>query len=432
MVQLAALGGLPVRQDVWPSWPTYDAGTETALLNVLRSARWALSSPFNGAECKERTFSRAFAEFVGVDFCTPVTSGTAALTVGLLALGVGYGDEVIVPGLTWVACASAVVSIGAKPIFVDLSLESLCIDPSKINQAITSRTKAILVVHAFCRTADMHAIKTIAAQFDIPIVEDCSQAHGADIAGRMVGTFGDLAVFSFQHSKVLTSGEGGAIVTNDPKLYDRAEQLRADGRSFSGKRKLHHLELIERSELLGQNHCLSEFQSAILIDRLEHLQQENSRRRRNAKILDGILETIEGFAPLVDQKDCRLTYYNYIIRVDTGLWKIDGVKALSLALSAELNVQISPIYAPLYRHPLYVPKSTARLPAEERERLAKEAQAVRLEICEWAHGTHIAIPHPPLLASASEIGAFGDALEKVTKNINQLREIDVNDNKLSF
>lgn len=265
---LACRGGGPVRKDPWPKWPRADKNTEKVLLEVLHSGRWALSGCYNGIKPFERRFAEAFASFHGVRYCVPTASGSTALSVALEALGVGSGDEVLVPALTWVACASSVANLGAVPVLVDIAPETLCMDPVKAQNAITKRTAAILLVHAYCRIADLDRFSQISQESKVPLLEDCSQAHGAKWGGRRVGTFGKVAVFSMQQTKVLTSGEGGATLTDDPQLYDLLQQLRADGRRYvQGELIDGHMELEEVGAVVGSNRCLSEFHAAILLDR---------------------------------------------------------------------------------------------------------------------------------------------------------------------
>jgi len=209
---LAIRGGTPVRAEPWPLWPRSDERTAAAVTEVLTSTRWALSGPSDGRVAFERRFARDFADFNEVAHCTPVTSGTAALTIALQALGVGSGDEVIVPGLTWVACASAVLHLGARPVLADVDSATLTLDPAHAAEAITGRTRAIMAVHLANSVADLDAFTELSARTGIPFIEDCAQAHGARWRHRRVGGYGRAGCFSMQQSKLLTAGEGGAVV----------------------------------------------------------------------------------------------------------------------------------------------------------------------------------------------------------------------------
>ncbi len=429
MSELAVFDGKPVRTAPWPTWPRADEGTERALKEVLYSGRWAISGPYRGKKCRERQFSRMFADFNGSRYCTPTTSGTMGLTIAMLALGVRYGDEVIVPGLTWVACATAVASIGARPVLADIDPDTLCIRTDAIEGLITHRTKALIIVHAFCQIAEIKAIVALSRYHGIHVIEDCSQAHGARLDGQRVGTFGDVGVFSFQHSKVLTCGEGGAIITDDFGIYERTEQYRADGRVFSTYQTVNHLELEERGDVLGQNFCLSEFQSAVLVDRLRHLDAENKIRRGNSAKLSAQLEQLDGVTVLKPKANWEETYYNYILRLEPDLLKGNILRAFGVALSAELNIQITPIYQPLSRHRLYNPSKLTRVSSSDLSDKAWTPSGYQLPCAELANGHCLAMPHPPLIADAHELDAIVSAVDKVARHADELGSLaDVNPN----
>src|ERR1700674_2949121 len=220
---LALYGGTPVRTKPWPRWPRSDNATKKQVMGVLSSSRWAISGPFAGSESYERKFASAYAQFHNVRYCVPTANGSSALTIALEALGVTHGSEVLVPGLAWVACASSVAGIGAIPVLVDVEPDTLCMSPAEAAAAVTRKTSAILVVHLFSAVAKMDQFLPLSRATGLPLLEDCSQAHGASWKGRRVGTFGAIGVFSMQQTKVLTSGEGGAAITNNPKLYDRLQ-----------------------------------------------------------------------------------------------------------------------------------------------------------------------------------------------------------------
>lgn len=396
----------------WPKWPSYDSDTLKIVNEVLESTRWTISGAYTGQEAYERRFARAFADYCGTLYCTPVTSGTSALTISLLALGVGAGDEVLVPGLTWVACASATCSVGAVPVLVDIDPMSLSMSPQAAQARINAKTKAILLVHPYCRTADIDAFLDISERYAIPLIEDCSQAHGAMWRGRKVGSFGALGCFSMQQAKVLTSGEGGAVVTSDPVLAEKLEQLRADGRLFSGTPVESRLELVERGAVQGQNFCLTEFQSAILLDRLQHLDQQNTQREACAETLRALFEGEEDFITFLrrDPRNTRCTYYNLVMKV--GLKKyFPGctIDALALAMTQALNVQVSPLYQPMNSFRLYNPLSSPRI-KNFSNRLDFEPARYPLPQAESARLDHITLPNWVLLGGADSAHRIAMAL----------------------
>lgn len=412
--KLAILGGAPIRSRPWPSWPRFDEGTERSLLGVLRSGRWAVSGAYAGETCWERKFAGRFAEFHGVPYCTPTTSGTGSLTLALLALGVGPGDEVLVPGLTWVACASVVLAVGAVPILVDVEPDTLAMSVSAARAALGPKTRAIMLVHPFCTLADVDAFVALAAETGIPIIEDCSQAHGAELRGRKVGTFGAVGCFSMQQSKVLTSGEGGAVVTRDPAIYDRVEQLRADGRVFSDRPRLGQLELLEVGAVQGRNMCLSEFQAAVLCDRLAVLSEENAHRAARARTLETLLGQVDGVSTLHRSSEVTApVYYNFVIRFDLAEFQGCSIDTLARALGAELDTRVFPVYRPMNVHPLYRPLDTPRGTMPDTEWLRRDPSRFSLPAAETARATCLTLTHPVFLDDDASMDEIARAVLKV-------------------
>lgn len=425
--RLAILGGSPVRTRAWPKWPRADAETERALRDVLHSGRWALSGPYVGETSQERRFAAAFAEYHGVPYCTPTTSGTASLTLALLALEVGPGDEVLVPGLTWVACASAVLAIGAVPVLVDIDFESLAMSPEAAQHAITERTRAILLVHPFCTLAALPQFLALSRAAGIPLIEDCSQAHGAAWQGRRVGTFGEIGCFSMQQSKVLTSGEGGACITRSAELAARLEQLRSDGRMFSPAAvRKGTLELTEVGAVQGRNLCLSEFQAALLLDRLKHLDSENAHRAARAAVLSRLLAGLDGVSVLSTPPDVTArTYYNFVIRIDPARFGGHTVDLVAQALSQELNTGVNPVYRPMNRHPLYQPLKAPRGSVSDQEWRRRDAARFTTPTADTIRATCLTLTHPVLLDTDESMADIATALAKVQERAADLRQVVV-------
>lgn len=422
--KLALGGGTKVRDVAWPRWPSYDEGTERALYSVLQSGRWTISGPFTGQSSKERLFARSFARYCDSKYCTPVTSGSAALTIALLALGIGGGDEVLIPGLTWVACASATMAVGAVPIMVDIDAATLAMSVDAARRAISDRTAAILVVHPYCRVADLDGFLALSEEAGVPLVEDSSQAHGARWRGRRVGSFGVLGCFSMQQSKVLTSGEGGAVVTSDRKLYERLEQLRADGRMFSSKPMRGSLELEEVGLVQGHNFCLSEFQAAVLLDRLAHLDEQNVRRGQFAHALRHKLGS-EDIARLPPE-DARSepAYYNLVLKLDMEKFGGNSVDAVARAMTAELGIQVSPVYRPTSRHPLYRPLLSPRYRDDPARAEALNPSRFALPNAEAAREQFITFPNWVLLADDRGAEDIVTALRKVAACAGELLSLE--------
>lgn len=222
---------------------------------------------------EDAAFEKAFADYVGTQFCVGVGNGLDALMLALKALDIGAGDEVIVPSNTYIATALAVTYVGAKPVFVEPDIRTFNIDPSRIEAAVTPNTKAIVPVHLYGQACDMEPIMEIAKAHGLKVVEDCAQAHGATYKGKKVGTFGDAAGFSFYPGKNLGAlGDAGAVVTNDKELSDKVRALGNYGSDY----KYHHI-------YKGHNSRLDELQAAFLSAKLPLLDKMNAERRRIAE-----------------------------------------------------------------------------------------------------------------------------------------------------
>jgi len=334
---LAIEGGAAVRTRKFPEWPIVTAGDETALIAVLRSKKW-------GARLGNRvdTFAGEFARYQEAAHGIALTNGTAALEVALRAVGVEPFDEVILPPYTFVASATAILSIGAIPVFCDIREDTLLIDAEDAARRITPRTKAILPVHLAGQPADMDAVMEVAKRHDLKIVEDAAQAHGASWKGAKVGALGDAGTFSFQSSKNLTAGEGGIVVTNDRAVAELAWSYVNVGRVPDGAWYQH--------EVMGWNLRMTEFQAAILLSQFERLPAQFETRERNARLLDDELAKIDGIHPQV--RDERITghaHHLYSFRYDPAAWGGKPRTWFLKALRAE-GIPASDGYTtPLYR-----------------------------------------------------------------------------------
>lgn len=251
-----------------------------------------------------KSFEQAFAAHHGAKHCVAVSSGTAALHVALLAMGIGPGDEVIVPANTFIATAEAVSHCGASPAFVDASEADYCIDPEKIAAAITEKTKAIVPVHLYGQPAEMDQVLAVADKHGLPVLEDCAQAHDAEYKGRKVGTFGRAGAFSFYPGKNLGAyGEGGAVVTNDDDIATKIRMLRDHGSA----RKYYH-------DFVGYNYRMHGFQGAVLGVKLKYLVEWTDQRRRAAAKYRDVLADLPVVLP--PEKDhVRHVYHLFVIRV---------------------------------------------------------------------------------------------------------------------
>jgi len=436
--ELAVFGGVPVRQRPWPKWPRATPATQRCLLEVLHSGKWAISGWSDAVDTFDRRLSKAFAAYVGRNYCVACSHGSAALSIALQALDVGPGDDVILTGLTWVACPSAVARLGARPILVDVDSDSLCASPEAIERAFTPRTRVILMIHMYSSICHIEGYLDLARRHNVALIEDASQAHGASWRGRSIGSFGDVSIFSTQQSKLLTSGEGGLCVTDDPILYAKLQQLRADGRryridpfcaSISGGEVVPQrgteprqwasiapdgYELEAAGEIAGQNLCLTEFQAALLLDGLERLEQENVYRKTCVDALTDYLVSVKGVQLIISGKDVeKPTYYRLALRIDRSIFGGLSAQELVPALAAELGADVRRIDAPLNMHPLYIPSKAAMAARNPALRAALDPSSFALPHAARAYKEVVTFPHQMLLSATEDMQDVVKALEKV-------------------
>ncbi len=317
----AILGGKPVRTTpLATTWPIHGRPEVDGLTAVLDSNKWCRLDGTYAA-----TFEKDFAERTQAKYCLATASGTTALFTSLNAMDVGPGDEVIVPPYTFVATVNAVLLQNALPIFVDTDRETFQIDAGKIEAAITPRTRAILPVHLGGSACDMDKIMAISSKHNIPVLEDACQSHLAEWKGKKVGTLGAAGCFSFQASKNLNSGEGGAILSNDDAVMRECRSFANNGRG-SGD---YAFEYVRN----GSNHRITEFQAAILLAQFARLEEQMRTREQNAQYLTAHLKEIDGIMPAKMYEGCtRNAYHLYMFRYDparfNGLDRARFLKAL--------------------------------------------------------------------------------------------------------
>ena len=252
-------------------------------------------------------FEEEFAKFVGAKYGIATNSGTSALHVALLAAGIGEGDEVITTPFTFAATGNSILYTGAKPVFVDIDPDTFTIDPTKIEEAITDKTKAIMPVQLYGQSADMDAIMKIAKENDLIVIEDAAQAHGAEYKGEKVGNLGDMACFSFYPTKNMTTSEGGMITTNNEEFAENAKVYRAHGSAT----KYHH-------DVLGYNFRMTDIGAAIGLEQLKKLESFNDKRIENAKYLDEALADCDLVETPVVKDGYKHVYHQYTVKVNDG------------------------------------------------------------------------------------------------------------------
>lgn len=312
MEKLAIDGGNPVRTEPFKRWPIFGELEEQLILQVVRSGKWGGSGTTVSDQFQPLLpeMEKKFAQLHEAKYAVSCVNGTVALTVAMQALGVKPGDEVIVPSYTFIASASAALAYGAIPVFVDIEEDTLLIDPNKIEQAITNKTKAIMAVHIAGAPANMTKISEIAKKNNLAVIEDSAQAVGAEWEGKKIGAIGDIGTFSFQSSKNLNSGEGGMIVTNNEQLWEKAWSICNVGRVPDGAWYQH--------DRLGQNYRMTEFQAAILLAQMTRLEEQMRERESSASLLNQLLQDIKGIRLLKnDSSITRHAHHLYMFKLDS-------------------------------------------------------------------------------------------------------------------
>ena len=400
----AILGGSRVRSQEFPSWPVADQTDEQALADVVRSKHW-----FRGNGAAVSRFEQAYAQLTGAKFCLATSSGTGALQTSLAALEVGPGDEVILPPYTFVATLNVILNMYALPVFVDSDLETAQIDARKIEAAITPKTTAMIPVHLAGATADIDTILPLARKHKVPVIEDTCQSHLAEWRKRKAGTYGATGCFSFQASKNLNCGEGGAILTNDERIYETCFAYHWNG----GGRKRGALDLTD--SIHGTKFLMTEFQAAMLLAQMSRLERQTATREGNAQYLASLLREIPGVPPARMYEGCtRNTYHGFLFRYQkdhfAGMPRAKFLKAL-----AAEGIPTSAGYSPLNKRQylknalrskgyqrLYSKQELARL--EERNQCPANDQ-----LCEQA----VWIMQSVFLAGRSDMDQIAEAIRKI-------------------
>lgn len=335
----AILGGNPVRREGFSSWPKFDTLEENALLDVLRSGRW---NRLGGKHVE--TFEKSYASLLGARHVIATANGTSALFTALNGLGVGPGDEVIVPPYTFVATINVVLLQYALPIFVDTDIETFQMDSKRVPKAITDRTAVIMPVHMAGGAANLDALVDIGRSRKIPVLEDACQAHLGEWRGKRLGSLGAAGCFSFQGSKNLNSGEGGAVATSDDALAERCWSFHNNGRSRSAGADLSYRQG-------GANLRLTEFQGALLNAQMTRLEQQSAVRDGNARYLTELLAKIPGIKPVRNYEGCsRSAWHLFMFRYDKAAFAGLPRSRFLKALAAE-GVRASSGYTPLNKQP---------------------------------------------------------------------------------
>ncbi|HEY1273501.1 MAG TPA: DegT/DnrJ/EryC1/StrS family aminotransferase, partial [Thermoleophilaceae bacterium] len=347
--QLAISGGTPVRSTPYPDWPSLDEADVEAVTAILRGGQVG-GFPEPGPKAAE--FAAGFAAYQGAKHGIVMANGTVTMEVALKALGVGWGDEVIVPALTFAATPYAAIASGALPVFVDVEPERWTIDADQVEAAVTPRTRAIMPVHLGQQMADMDRIMEIARKHDLFVVEDCAHAHGQRWRDQGAGCIGDFGSFSHQSTKILTAGEGGTLTTQDERLARRAHSLIDCGRPKDAA---------ETEYTFGANYRLGELACALLVNGLARFPAQQELRARLGEHFEKLAAAIPGVT--IKRRDPRITrwsFYRYIFEIDPEAFAGATNEQVAEALEAE-GVPAEVQYPPMSRYDLFQP-SLSRLP----------------------------------------------------------------------
>ena len=403
MAQLAALGAEPVfRQPLeWrPFWPPRDESTAKKLLDLYMSGQWTAFDELEPAFCD------AFAKHHDTRYGVFMVNGTVTLQCALAASGIGPGDEVIVPALTWYATAMAAHYLRAIPVFVDIDPDTLCIDPDCIAEAITERTKAIIPVHLYGSMADMDRINTIARQRGLKVIEDCAHAHGGIWNGTHIGSLGDVGSFSFQHSKTMASAEGGICITSDADLFEKIFRMKhigygpgqLPGKATSGP----------PPGLLCYPFRATAFQALILNEQLQSLDDRLARYEAGARYLEERLsQTTQIRFQKRGLKADRQSYFGWVMIFDDPIYRDIPLSVIQRALTAE-GLPVMMTWDPVYRFILFnLHPSAYRI-----HRLCTVTEGIGTRVL-WLLHAYLGLPR-------NQLESIATAIEKVLCNLPEL------------
>jgi dTDP-4-amino-4,6-dideoxygalactose transaminase len=416
MGKLAITGGEPSRKKRFDAWPMYTESERHALEDVLVNHNWG-GQPFPGKHAD--AFGKKFAEFHTAKYGQCVNTGTVAIQAALKAIDIRPGDEVIVPAYTWEGTVGPVLLVNAVPVFVDIDPETYCLDAKLIEQAITPRTRAILPVHLGMRFADLDVITPLAAKHKLKVIEDCAHAHGGMWRDKGAGSIGDLGAFSFQSSKLITAGEGGAVITNNLEYFERVQTYINAGRA-SVTDKFHH-------RIIGFNYRLGEFQAAVLGAQLERLPEQAQVRQTNMASFESRLGNTRGLGLLKPEpRITRLAPYGYVLKYFAEQMKEIPRAAFVAALQLEGIPCDGLFYEPVYRSSLF-PLNPGDFPALSWGRPAPLdlRKMYKCPVSERA-AYHEAIwfSHHLFLGGKENVDSIADAIFKVLENIEELRGLE--------
>ncbi len=408
MSELALLGGSPVRTKPFAPWPQYLPSDLERVRGVIESRHWGgypMPSRYAGA------FAEKFAALHGAKYGLCVANGTIALVAALNAVGIRFGDEVIVPAYTWDGTATAVLFAGGVPVFADVDPETYCLTAETARAVLTPRTRALLPVHMAMRFADMDGLMALAAEHGLKIVEDCAHAHGGQYRGRGAGSMGDIGCFSLQESKLMTAGEGGIVITSDLRMFEHLQSQTNCGRASMTDQF--------DQRVVGANYRMTDLQAALLMGQLEMWPEMAARRERSAARLTSAFEGIEGVRPLAAQTEItRSAIYCYVFKYDRAS---EGVSRdlFAAALEAEGIPCDGRFYEPVYRSDLFhaSPENCAQLKHGYLDVKCPVSERAAYEESMW-------LPQFLLIGEEGDVDDVIAGVEKVLRHFDELQKAD--------
>ncbi|MDP2991321.1 MAG: DegT/DnrJ/EryC1/StrS family aminotransferase [Kiritimatiellota bacterium] len=420
MPELALMGGKPVRTAAYPTWPIYDPEDLKALEGVLKSGQWGGNYSGDPGFIADE-FAQEFAAFHDAKYGVPCMNGTIALECALAAAGIGYGDDVIVPSSTFVATATAVLFVDALPVFADVDPETLCLSPKSVESLITEHTRAIIPVHLGGTMADLDALEAICKKHGLLLIQDAAHAHGCQWNGKGIGAYGDMTCFSFQKLKLVTPGEGGVILTNNPAYMEACRVYINCGRV--------HESFQYAQPMIGGNLRMTELQAALLKSQFSRFPAQMETRLHNAAILTAGLKKIDGIKPVIgDERQTRISYYRYGFLYESEAFAGVPRAAFVKAVQAEGIPLQSESGQPVYRSPLF-PWQNCRWKRLYGDRL--DYSRVITPVSErTTRETACRLSHEVLLGSAADMVDIITAIEKVQRHAEELRAWEAPSNPL--
>ena len=426
MATLAIHGGKPLgaKEKSWANWPISDKKDAELVSRITLSNRWSYDGPF------EWKFAEAFTKYQGAKFGLCCANGTVGIQMALEAVGVGAYDEVIVPGMTWQATAAACVDVNAVPVLADIEPDTWNLNVDAVEAAITKKTKAVIVVHLYGGMTDMDRLMKLCKKHNLFLIEDCAHQHGSFWKGKGVGSFGDVSSWSFQESKVLSSGEGGFNMCKTKELFYKLYSLRNCGRPYEAEPPVFGLKKKVGFEtaLQSGNYRLTEWQAALLLGGLDRLDAQVKLRDENAQYLNAKLAQIPGILPMRRRKEVtQQSYFNFTFRLDTKELKVINAQ-FGAALNAELSLHDAweVPYDPLNGCGLYKPLTKPRHNLSAAYWKAINPGRFKLPVCEdLSQASGLAIHHKLLMNSKKDMDMVAAAIKKLVDNIGEVRKLKI-------